>query len=1412
MATILCLALLFLGLLFQPWSLALVLAVCFVGPLLKRLDSFKESPISSWRRSHWIGFALGLSVVLLTLIGGNSGRGALILALLPVAWVLVTDRSLLQDNKQIERECTDESLSLSTTDAGAENNTSEMAIAWEAIDEWDLPEAILKSDDINPDLLSKFSVNDSREVRCAVALHPNCSTEILKKLENDQNQYVRSCTVYRDLPKEWITVDEQEIYSKVKYEDGLPDKIQEILAGSDDDLLKSYLAQRQDLTDAVVEKLSKESDPYILESLRERELPEEWKVDNKAELLLSKDASNEPIEERVLEILSASTDTEVRRCLAINQFTPDRLLERFRNDPEDEVSSTIKLRNLPVRLRIISPYELADAVINSDDLTPDQLDSLSYCWIDEVRAAVVAKDSTPATTLQRLSEDNSDFVKNAVRFTNYPSHYRTLSTKDLKSLILSNQAIPEGLLELYSEKDYSYREIIEKFGSLDDAKRSERYKLVIKKKYFSIHGSGIENLRAHIKAQTNKTNEEAISDCLDGDLGDQYFAHTIEDRLVAVEIKVSDLELKDENDCICFTSEYTFDAIQPVDPIEFLNMLRDDRGDIGTYSLQVKTEILTEFGVRNLRYYDPEVSISLESFPAKSPEDCDSGQKFQLKALYPWIVSRGEMEDDVCTNVKAYGLIAEYSEYNLFWLFSSESDELFYMREESVTSNSLKDGSSSGMIAKLLEKASQELSISLGIDTSKTSRLVAHNLKLEDYSSEFTISDESDSAYFQEVIQASSFDDDIEDVTACYSWKYSFELSDQESLSRLNLDQDSDLLNHFGKKLNLSLLESLGIQPSIDYNKISFYDSLQTSEGIVMPSNNAVSDESSEDENVEQQEIDLPAEWQDLEVEQLVSKLRDSELVDIDILRVLASSDDWLVRQAVAWHDSTPDDVLKILSNDDDSDVINATRERDLPKSWRFMSRDERIEALKADDVPSEIIELFAGSEDWIMRQAVAWSPSTQDPILEKLKDDEDEDVQVAVTTDRRLPVDWRFMSGWDQAERLREESTELAILETLVQSRDSDVRRAVALHPSTPESLLNTLREDNVESVQSGIRERDLPDSWKMRDEDEIVLVLKTDEVPESVVAILSKSHSWRIRQAVALSSTTPQAILDELLNDRVQYVQSAVRERALPDEWKILDDDEKVERLNGQEAPAQVLDILSRSGQWLVRQAVANKPETSEEILKNIIENDDDDDVIKAAKKTLRKIAGNSGDKQNSGPLTYCFGVYEGDSTYGSCYLADLETTEQGDHDVDDGEITDELREELQESRIGWGPFKDQKLIITTEEDGDEDIIAVVDIEEAIDSGKVHDCHVCLGYGTKGKHIIGIHTEKGGFNGKAELDIEYFDEDKITFGLVNLADNWFIINSIQYDGEEIGMEGDTTGKGSEYYKFEDDETEYIC
>ena len=89
------LCLLFLGLLIQPWALVLVLLVAFGGPLLRRLDESKSSPLSRLRRIEWVALALGLAVVLLA-FNRSGGLGALILALIPVAWVLINDASLLK--------------------------------------------------------------------------------------------------------------------------------------------------------------------------------------------------------------------------------------------------------------------------------------------------------------------------------------------------------------------------------------------------------------------------------------------------------------------------------------------------------------------------------------------------------------------------------------------------------------------------------------------------------------------------------------------------------------------------------------------------------------------------------------------------------------------------------------------------------------------------------------------------------------------------------------------------------------------------------------------------------------------------------------------------------------------------------------------------------------------------------------------------------------------------------------------------------------------------------------------------------------------------------------------------------------------------------------------------------------------
>jgi choline-glycine betaine transporter len=127
LATVISLALLFLGLLIKPWTLVLVLVVAFGGPLVGRLESLAASPVSNWRRSQWMGLALLLAAVLLALTGSSGGQGALILALLPVAWVLITDRSILQGSKVDERASLREPLTLSR--AADEDESSAQAEA-----------------------------------------------------------------------------------------------------------------------------------------------------------------------------------------------------------------------------------------------------------------------------------------------------------------------------------------------------------------------------------------------------------------------------------------------------------------------------------------------------------------------------------------------------------------------------------------------------------------------------------------------------------------------------------------------------------------------------------------------------------------------------------------------------------------------------------------------------------------------------------------------------------------------------------------------------------------------------------------------------------------------------------------------------------------------------------------------------------------------------------------------------------------------------------------------------------------------------------------------------------------------------------------------------------------------------------
>ncbi len=527
-------------------------------------------------------------------------------------------------------------------------------------------------------------------------------------------------------------------------------------------------------------------------------------------------------------------------------------------------------------------------------------------------------------------------------------------------------------------------------------------------------------------------------------------------------------------------------------------------------------------------------------------------------------------------------------------------------------------------------------------------------------------------------------------------------------------------------------------------NFTGFYEALLEAKGVDMSTNTADSDDCEESESSDEEPINLPSDWKDLESHEIVDRLRDSVEVRPDVLTSLASSEDWTVRQAVAWHCNTPDDVVKKLADDDDSDVSQATRDRKLPKTWRFMDRDEKIEALKSDDVPSEIIESLASSEDWRLRQAVAWSPSAPESTLTRLKEDEDDDIKEAVITERKLPIDWRFMSGWDKAERLREESPELTILEILAQSRDSDVRRAVALHPTTPERLLSALREDNDDSVQSGIRERDLPD------------------------------------------------------------------------EWKQLSEDEKVEKLNERAAPEDVLNILSQSGQWLVRQAVAQNPGTGEDILKFIIENDGDDDVVKAAKKTLRKISGDGDQAEDEEKTIYIKTEPGGHVLFGKL------SEEQVDElriCIDNQELSEELSEIGDNS---YGQLAECDGVVNSGDEGDfgNEGTITYSTNQPVLGPEVND----EGTYEDGVYVVVMKLSKCSiefeFNAEGGFDEDEFEEisvpvripEEIEHGLYGHPD-FNIITGFKFRGEDVEeYEGEVEDRGYDvqltFFAIKDGET----
>lgn len=121
-----------------------------------------------------------------------------------------------------------------------------------------------------------------------------------------------------------------------------------------------------------------------------------------------------------------------------------------------------------------------------------------------------------------------------------------------------------------------------------------------------------------------------------------------------------------------------------------------------------------------------------------------------------------------------------------------------------------------------------------------------------------------------------------------------------------------------------------------------------------------------------------------------------------------------------------------------------------------------------------------------------------------------------------------------------------------------------------------------------------------------------------------------------------------------------------------------------------------------------------------------------------------------------------------------------------------------------MGWGAYIDQKIGVV-EEDSEEPVF-VEDIEDLeLEEEVTFECNHELKYDQEGVWLVYHSADKGGYGGSLDIDGE-FDPSKLTIHTLNVAEEFTIVSGLEYDGEGIDLEGDTTGKSLDFYIFFDD------
>lgn len=141
------------------------------------------------------------------------------------------------------------------------------------------------------------------------------------------------------------------------------------------------------------------------------------------------------------------------------------------------------------------------------------------------------------------------------------------------------------------------------------------------------------------------------------------------------------------------------------------------------------------------------------------------------------------------------------------------------------------------------------------------------------------------------------------------------------------------------------------------------------------------------------------------------------------------------------------------------------------------------------------------------------------------------------------------------------------------------------------------------------------------------------------------------------------------------------------------------------------------------------------------------------------------------------------------------------------------------ITDGSICWGPDADDQFIgVCLSDDEEEKPIYVKSLSELpwFTKEELEDDPECLTECSQyakisyelpmneSVQIVYNSYERGSYIGEFEItDEEEFDPKKLVVNITEVADSWNIVSGIEYDGEDVYCDGDTIGKGIDWYVY---------